>query len=109
MRLDPDVSAVVNELLDIHPCKGLSHSEAQRALMDPAGQQRWRMSGLWITNDRIFILFLIQGSSHQIILGPVRVIHHPAVITKAYDTCGAGKHGRAPTDVTLDAGEAVSW
>jgi hypothetical protein len=43
MRLDPDVSAVVNELLDIHPYKGLNHYAAQRLLDDPEVQRRFKV------------------------------------------------------------------
>jgi hypothetical protein len=45
MRLDPDVSAVVNELLDIHPYKGLKNHQAKRLMDDPVEQQKWRVSG----------------------------------------------------------------
>jgi hypothetical protein len=46
MRLDPDVSAVVNELLDIHPYKGLSSLDVKHLLRaDPAVEQQWKVSG----------------------------------------------------------------
>jgi hypothetical protein len=45
MQLDSDVSAVVEELLDLHPYKGLTPDEARRLRDDPVVEPQWRVSG----------------------------------------------------------------